>query len=159
MAAAAAALWIAPACDGTSPFFESTNLDPHPPEIRNLRVEQANLGLFVTLQRLTFSYFDAGADIEEVEFIDLGIGSVQAENIVEPVEVNPLIFLDPDGEEGELVEPTAVAFFPDTEGRIQMFGALGSGLVGRHVIKMFLVDSKETRSEPIYFYIDLPDPR
>lgn len=154
-AAAAAPLWIAPACEGTSPLFDSTNLDPHPPQVTSILVEQANLGIGITGQRITFNYFDAGEDIEELELIPLGLGATQANTIVEPVAVDASIFFVPEGEE----PPTEVVFFPGETGEIQIVRIWQGMMVGRHVIKIFLVDSKETRSEPLYFYVDIPDPR
>ena len=146
-AAAAAALWTAPACDGTSPLFESTNLDPHPPQITGILVEQADLGLGLTGQRVTFSYFDAGEDIEEYQIVPLGIGATQAENIVEPVTVDDSIFAPPTGEE---VVPDDIVFFPGETGEVQVKEILGSTLVGRHVMKIFLFQLRRTFN---FYYI------
>lgn len=159
-AAAVAALWFVPACDGTKPLFESTNLDPHPPEIRNLRVGTVELDFENVGVVVDYTYFDPGEDIEEVIFIDLGVGSEQAENIVEPGPADRSLFftLDDEGEEVE-ADLDEVAFFPGETGERQELFRFESPLVGRHVYKMYLVDSKETRSAEQYFFVARPDPR
>lgn len=151
-----AALWFAAGCDGMSPFFDSTNLDPHPPVIRNLRVATVVRGLNATGVEVSFTYEDAGADIEELTLVDLGFGATQAENPIEPTPGNPNLFPDEFIDEATSLEPEGL-FFPGPSGEMSFITVLklDPGLAGRHVIKIVLTDSKESRSAPQYFIVEI----
>jgi hypothetical protein len=121
-------------------LFEETNADPHPPSIENFIYAPDSMHTGGTV-RGSFTYIDAGADIELLSMRDTG-----GTNAADPTPVIPGI---DEGEEG--AEATSVFFFPGTTGTIEWELVLDSNQAGTHTIKAWLEDSKDTRSDPVFF--------
>jgi hypothetical protein len=84
----------------------------------------------------TLSYLDPGGDVEEVFMRDLNSSA----------DIKPVV---PAEEEGG--DTSEVFFFPGTAGEIEWELDVTTNTAGLHRIKVWLVDSKETRSEPAFF--------
>lgn len=126
-------------------LFEETNIDPHPPVIRNFQYAPASIVSGETI-RGSFTYVDSGADIEELTMRDQS-GTNQAD----PKPFVPGISDVICGPEEVCEEPPEVFFFPGTSGTIQWEMTLSSNQPGTHTIKVWLVDSKDSWSEFVYF--------
>jgi len=121
-------------------LFEESNADPHPPSIANLVYAPQSIMTGGTV-RGSFTYIDAGADIETVSMRD-----TSGANAAAPTPVIPGVT---DEEEGAAA--TSVFFFPGTTGTIEWELILDSNQAGVHTIKVWLEDSKDSRSEPVFF--------
>jgi hypothetical protein len=134
------AAFIGAGCED-SILFEKTNIDPHPPVIDNFSYAPTVIITGETV-RGSFSYFDAGADIELFEMRDTGgMGSLQ------PTPVIPGL--------GEDESNTAPFFFPFASGTIEWEVVLESNNPGAHTIKAWLEDSAGSISNVVEFVVEV----
>jgi len=126
-------------------LFEETNADPHPPVIRNFQYAPDSILTGATI-RGSFTYVDSGGDIEVINMRDLS-----GNNATDPIPFVPGVSdaVCPEGE--TCPTPPSVFFFPGTTGTVQWEMVLESNQAGKHTIKVWLEDSKDTWSEPVFF--------
>jgi len=130
-------------------LFEETTVDPHPPAIRNFQYAPASIVSGETI-RGSFTYVDTGGDIEE-----LGMRDESGTNVADPVPFVPGISDVECGPDDVCEDPPNVFFFPGTNGTIQWEMTLDTNQPGLHTIKVWLVDSKDSWSEFVYFDVQI----
>ncbi len=124
-----------------SVLFEKTNVDPHPPVIENFSYAPTVITTGDTV-RGSFTYIDAGADIELFEMQDTGgMGKLQPSPVL------------PGVEEDEAV--TAPFFFPFSVGTIEWEVVMESSNPGAHTIKAWLEDSTGSISNVVEFVVEV----
>lgn len=130
-------------------LFEETNADPHPPRIQNFQYAPASIEGSDTI-RGSFTYVDAGADIESLSMRDQS-----GTNPASPKPFVPGISDVECGPEDVCEDPPDVFFFPGTNGTILWEMTLTSNQPGLHTIKVWLVDSKNSWSKFVYFDVSI----
>jgi hypothetical protein len=123
-------------------LFEETNVDPHPPVIENFIYAPKVITTGETV-RGSFSYFDAGADIELFEMRDTGgMGELEPTPVLTNLE---------EEEEGA----AAPFFFPFGSGTIEWEVVMESNNPDAHTIKAWLVDGSGSISNVVEFVVEI----
>jgi hypothetical protein len=134
------AAFVGAGCED-SILFEKTNVDPHPPVIENFIYAPTVITTGDTV-RGSFTYIDAGSDIELFEMQDTGgMGKLQPSPVL------------PGLEEEEAV--TAPFFFPFGVGTIEWEVVMESNNPGAHTIKAWLEDGTGSISNVVEFVVEV----
>jgi hypothetical protein len=128
-------------------LFEETTADPHPPSIENFIFAPQSIMTGGTI-RGSFTYIDPGADIELLSMRD-----TSGSNSADPTPVIPGVAEGEEGEGEEGAAATSVFFFPGTTGTTEWELILDTNQAGTHTIKVWLEDSKDSRSDPVFFEV------
>lgn len=134
------AAFVGAGCED-SILFEKTNVDPHPPVIENFIYAPTVIMTGDTV-RGSFTYIDAGSDIELFEMQDTGgMGKLQ------PSPVLPGLEEDDDAK--------APFFFPFGVGTIEWEVVMESNNPGAHTIKAWLEDGTGSISNVVEFVVEV----